>query len=66
MRLTGSLNGMNSCIKTIGQSISCVALTLLISTTVSAAAVDIDYQGPGTSTSLSTYRTGSVTAGPAK
>lgn len=54
---------MNICIKTIGQSISCVALTLLISTTVSAAAVDIDYQGPGTSTSLSTYRTGSVTAG---
>ena len=50
-------------IKTIGQTIAGAALALILSTTVYAAAVDIDYQGVGTSTSLSTYYSGSVTAG---
>jgi len=67
MTLTGSLNGMNiskkTSIKALAQSITGVALTLLISTTAFAAVVDIAYEGVGTSTSLSTYYSGSVTAG---
>jgi hypothetical protein len=60
MELTGSLNEMGINVKTIGLSITrlitstitCAALTLLISTAASAAPVKISYQSAGTSTAL--------------